>query len=306
MNNPKKTFVILAPKYNHNSAGIVVLHELCDAIISCGYSAHIVLFDTSEPGWKYFLSNEEAYFNNQLKRTPIPNEFGLEWVQQVLNFGITIYPEIINGNPLNAKNIVRYFLNGDGVITGQKSEYTSNDFCLAFSNHYFDNPHAYLIKLITTDEFNDHDAIPFEKRTLDLTYFGKGPRYTNCFRIKNSVVLGSDWPKTKPELAVLLKNTRYLFCWDSQSGISTDAIICGAKVVFLQFEQVTESIINQHEWAPIPYLKGEISINEVSICENPNYNQFRKAFIDKIKASQNQWLANVSNVITKVFSHFSV
>ena len=302
--DPAKTFLVLAPPFAHNSAGNVVLHELCNAIIDCGYTAHIIFIDIKKPEWGYGVSHNPKFYNEGLKRIDIPPELGESWVKSVLDLGITIYPEIISGNPLKARNIVRYFLNSDGAITGSKSLYQPNDFCLAFSKHYFDKPHAYLIKPVLTPEFNGINAPLFDERKLNLTYFGKGHKYASCFRAQDSVILPSDWPKSKAELALLLKNTRYLYSWDSQSSIITDAICCGAKPVLLQFNQISREKLDDHEFGRIPYLVGLIKDGTIDIQDNKDYEILRYQFLKNFRNFENQWIKNVGDVINKIFIHF--
>jgi hypothetical protein len=305
--DPSKTFIICAPPYKGSSAGIVVLHELCDAIVSLGYCAHVILLDTSTPDLSFVLSNEPIHFETNLKYAYVPpDESGSEWIREVLEKGIVIYPEIVIGNPLNAKHVVRYFLNKDGAISGKKSEYQKSDFCLAFSKVFFENPQAILFRPIKSKFFNTVDALPFENRTIDLTYFGKGVKYASCFRVKGSIQLDREWPKTKEELAVLLKNTRYLFSWDNVTSLNSDAFYCGAKVVLLQFAQADETTLANGEAGPEPYLKGLMNGEDVTVVDNPNYDHLRTQFIENMNVFEKDWLKNVQATIDSIFRFFQL
>jgi hypothetical protein len=301
-----KTVLICAPPYQNYSAGIVILHELCDAIVRLGYVAHIILMDSSTGKWSFHVSEDPSFYGAGLQRAAVPPDLGEKWIRQVLDTGITIYPEIIVGNPLNAKNVVRYFLNGDGVITGNKSEYQPNDFCLAFSKMFFEKPNAILYKPIRSPLFNDVNTKPFHNRSLDLTYFGKGPNYVSCFRIEDSVILPRDWPKTKSELAVLLRNTRYLYCWDTVTSTITDAVSCGAKVVLLQFIQADEEKLRQGEWGQIPYIKGKFDGPTLTLIDSPDYDHVRNRFLEKLNKYEREWLTNVSLTLTSIFGYFGI
>jgi hypothetical protein len=59
--DPNKTVLICAPPYQNNSAGIVLLHELCDAIVRLGYVAHMILMDTSTSEWSFCSIPLESY-----------------------------------------------------------------------------------------------------------------------------------------------------------------------------------------------------------------------------------------------------
>lgn len=300
LTDPSRTFLVCTPPYQHNSAGIVVLHELCDAIVRLGYVAHILLIDQQ----KLFISEDPRLYSPELRRVTIPPKLSENWIKQVLERGITIYPEIITGNPLNARQVVRYFLNSDGVITGKKSEYQQHDFCLAYNSVYFKNPHAILTWEKKSPLLNETNAPPWEERSLNLTYIGKGIKYLPCFRIEGSVLLSATWPQTKPELALLLQNTKYLYTWDSQSALNSDAMLCGAKIVFLQFSQASEETLKAGELGPIPYYKANFDGSSLQLIDNPYYEKMRIKYIDKIKKLEADWNNNVGATIDCIFKYF--
>ena len=78
----KWKYLIVTPFYRNNSAGIRVLYELQKHLIRAGYDAKTI---------------------NEISHTAQDDE-------------IVIYPEIVFGNPLKAKKVVRYILNVPGFI----------------------------------------------------------------------------------------------------------------------------------------------------------------------------------------------
>ena len=91
-------FLICAPPYNDKSAGIVVLHELHQDMVNLGYDAHLCIFQNTAFSRMMFTSKTD--------------------LQDIVDNGIVIYPEVIRGNPLRAKRVVRYFLNREGAASG--------------------------------------------------------------------------------------------------------------------------------------------------------------------------------------------
>jgi hypothetical protein len=75
------TFVIYAPPYDENSGGIVVLYQLHDLLIKLGFNSKICIWE------------EEKYL-----------------LPFISHNAVIVYPEIIDGNPLKAKSIVRWLL----------------------------------------------------------------------------------------------------------------------------------------------------------------------------------------------------
>ncbi len=132
-------FVVSAPPYAENSAGVAMLYLLRDELKSLGYDAEIVLFDTIKP-----ISDDT----------------------------IVIYPEVIEGNPLKAKNVVRYFLNREGLASGNRVNPSPDDFILAFNAMFHASPQA----IVRYENLNPHVSLgstPTVDRRLDCTY-GKG------------------------------------------------------------------------------------------------------------------------------------
>lgn len=303
----KRTFLIVSPPYTEKSAGVRCLHELCDALIRNGYDSHIIIIDFS--GSKLFYSNDSKFFSNSLLSSnmeiSIAND--ADFLADLSNNGVVIYPEIIIGNPLNANNVVRYFLNSDGAVTGVNSGYKSDDFCLAFSRNFFDNPDHVLCKPFIHRDINDIGSSPWGERNMDVTYIGKGGGYGDCVRVKNSLEIDRDYPKSKEELAIILKNTRYFYSWDNISSTNTDAIMCGARLVLLQDKPNNRLSIKEQysEFGKMPFLVGNYVNGEVEVEEDENYEATAKIYIANIEASDKNWVEAVGIAAQKILTYFS-
>ena len=62
-------FIVCAPPYLNGSAGVIVLHELCDALVRLGYEAYILLMQYSNGSWNFNYSDDDKFFNKKLKRS---------------------------------------------------------------------------------------------------------------------------------------------------------------------------------------------------------------------------------------------
>jgi hypothetical protein len=300
----KKKFLILAYPYQHNSGGITCLHELCDALVRSGCEAHLLFVD-SKSGQVKYLQNPELFHPNLLRckvNASDPKPYLLDLIQN----GIVVYPEIIVGNPLNARHVVRYFLNGDGVVTGRKSNYSDRDFCLAFSEKFFDNPHAILNKPFIHESFHQNDSPSISERKLDLTYVGKGRTHGKCFRVKDSFEITRQYPATKEELALILRNSRYFFSWDNLSSTNTDALLCGAQLVLLQDKPLDRAFLQNwdSEFGRLPFHKGIVQGDQVRIEINPDYERLRVLYLAKVHKALDAWPAAVKETAQKIFHYF--
>lgn len=159
------------------------------------------------------------------------NPFGklLLFRQQVLPFvsdnTVVVYPEGVYGNPLHAKNVVRWFL---------------------FRNRFPDNPEAYgknELVFSFREHFNDYNLNPF-CRLLTLNYFDKDLYKQTNFSERRGVCYiirkgrnRPDLPKTfdgpviddltEKEKVAVLNRCRYCYDYDTQTFYTCIACVCG-------------------------------------------------------------------------------
>jgi hypothetical protein len=233
-------FIVTAPPYNPKSAGCIMLYLLCDELKGLGYDAEIMQFDKPK---------------------------------KIDDKSIVIYPEVIEGNPLEAKNVVRYYLNREGFASGNRVNASPNDFILSFDKLYYSNPHAFLRYENINPHFYFDGAKPTLERSLDCTYFGKGIMYSNeCKVIEGTIEITRTAPAEKQGLADLLRQTRFLFTYDVCTALNSEAIICGAIVVPLMFHPYKEEELS------FPFA----SAKEDSIYIPDDYEEKRKEYLSRI------------------------
>ena len=87
-------YIIFAPSYNYKSSGCKVLYELDYYLREYGQDSCIVNFEPRN------------YFGERYNVKSL-----MEGVKLIKEGATVIYPEIVSGNPLNAKKIVRWILN---------------------------------------------------------------------------------------------------------------------------------------------------------------------------------------------------
>jgi hypothetical protein len=109
-------FLIYSFNYDWKSGGNLVLHEL-GKILSQDYTTYV--FGTTT------VFNSKAICVNIDKAKEIAIEDNV----------ITIYPEVISGNPFNAKNVVRYVLYYPGWHAGD-NQYSNNELIITYYNEY--------------------------------------------------------------------------------------------------------------------------------------------------------------------------
>ena len=197
-----KPYVILGFPYTHESAGIRALHRLVHELNARGLEAF-----TTAPG-------------------------NPEWDEPLWDGrpGITIYPEVIVGNPLGQRDVVRWALNTPGHLNPDASV-GPDEYLWTWSLRYCNAP------LLTVD-VTDHDL--FHDRDLkdtDTIYFGKGANRgvteLDETRHLTHIERYPNWPETHAETAALLRRTKTLYTYDDCTMIIDEALSCGCRVVLL-------------------------------------------------------------------------
>lgn len=296
-------FLITAPPFTKKSAGIRCLHELCNDLIKLGYDATLILMTGSEPIPNSYLANEDLYFSNELSRNKIQSDNELA---DYLNNGVTIYPEIVTGNPLGAKNVVRYFLNKEAAINGKMVYAEKRDFILSYSKKFHSNANAYLGKIFKNEKCNDLGTLPTLSRGLDVTYIGKGLKETKCVVIPNTIEITREYPRSQNELFLLLRNTRFYFTWDPLSATNADAVRCGAIPVILNFLPFSESEIDELEQGAFPRAIYRFDSDLSFVVTVPDdYFDKRKTYLKMADVHAAHYEENLSKVFSQIENHFN-
>jgi hypothetical protein len=302
----KCKFVVCAPPYVNHSAGIIIMHELYDALIQNGHQAYMAFMHMSEGQWDFHYPVSEQGFAPHLKNIFLDRADYAREVEDALDNGICIYPEIIRGNPLMANRVARYFLYHDGGISGVKSDYTANDYLIAYSAIYIEEPHFVLFKPAIDPSMHDQGAPDLRSRGLDLTFFGKGPKHAECFHVEGSVELSKAWPKTKKELAILLRNTRYLYTWDCHSAVNIDAIFCGVRPVLMQSDQLESDQADVDPDYLRLFLPWSSSREFDKLGEDADYQRVRSNFLGRMSDQSRSWVGNVRILVSDMTDFFKI
>lgn len=291
-------FVIYAPVYSDKSAGVKMLHVLCDALNRRGYQTVVCFMINGQ----VVISNNPLNYGPDLKWYALTDHMEL---RQFIKEGIVVYPEIVSGNPLNAKQVVRYMLNGEGIVAKNKTQASVDDFILAFSASYHPNPHAILNKVSHYEGFNTEGALPTMERNMDLTYIGKGDGYGDCPIVPGSVELTRTWPKNKAELAILLKNTRYFYTWDWCTQTVTDAMLCGAIPVYLSLAPYN-SFDELHPGEAAYEIRASAKIEKGTVLLDipEDYDARIQRFLARYRDALSAFENNVDRVILQMVQHF--
>ena len=97
-------YLVVVPDYRDTSGGIMFLHKLADELCQLGESALIwpLGFTKGQPDWWAGAQTGFKMLPGTASRLARPEDLHAD--------SIVIYPEIVHGNPLGARNVVRWLM----------------------------------------------------------------------------------------------------------------------------------------------------------------------------------------------------
>ncbi|MBD9424676.1 WavQ [Pseudomonas sp. PDM15] len=237
-----KKFLIFAPAYDANVGGAIVLHKLCSLLNSLGYESYLypsfINFEISRMGfWRQLLGlvadyvrGFKRYLTNPALDTPV-------YRGKVTDDFVVVYPEIVFGNPLKAKNVVRWFLHRPGFHTGVvyygqgELHFDFNDFARGFQY-----PGAMIseLRLMIThfpfEIYNENCALPAGERKGVAYCVRKGEDKTGLHLIDEGIKIDG---MSHAEIAEVFKRVRTFISYDSYTAFSVFAAICGTDSIVI-------------------------------------------------------------------------
>lgn len=258
-------FFIMAESYDPNVGGCIVLHKLCDELNRLGYRAKLV------PAYNNFVFNKTNLvipflkFIKEIvrrrKKFRVNREFltPVAKLQEPLSIQdncVVVYPETISGNPLNAKNVVRWFLHHPG--------FHNKDFLYGVDELYFIH-HSGInvprslrgstskleLRIVSypLELYNLNDVS--EKRSGSAYMIRKGIGKNISHDLKDSILIDG---KTHQEIAEIFKKVRVFYSYDPYTAYTTFAPLCGCDAVV-----IPDADVSIDDWLPDAVLRAGIA-----------------------------------------------
>lgn len=205
-NKGNRPYYIVSPSYNNMSSGVRSLHLLCHALNESGMVARMAPV------------GETFYVNHNLN-TPVC----AAWDQFI--DPIVIYPDIIKGNPLGAKHVVRYLMAERGKYGGDK-EFPETDQVWGALPSLADN--VLRIPVCDTNIFYDDNQLRkgtcFYSHKYDkILGYKLLPLTDGMTRLEGSL----------EELANILRRSERCYVYEMTSAM-TEAALCGCPVTLIK------------------------------------------------------------------------
>lgn len=235
-NNP---YYILTDPYTRVSAGIRCLHLLCHALNLRGIPAYVILIGEQKK------ITEEA-FSPDLMTPILTQRIARHHFENGLT-PITVYPEIISGNPYNAPCVVRYILNFPGLLGGQK-EYGDDELCFSYSKVLAAGTRSpeNVLFIPASDTRVFHPPEKPMPRSGSCYYASKYKREHKGALLevtKDSIEITSRMPTSQSpqEIADLFHTCEFFYTYEN-TALAHEATLCGCPTVFLPNEHLEASI----------------------------------------------------------------
>ncbi|WP_279131733.1 WavQ [Photobacterium phosphoreum] len=255
----KKTkIIIFAPSYDENIGGIIVLHHLChlinkselnvEAYIKPSFNNYMMTGDFIKDiksylkiVWRKVLN--KYYFKNKKEfNTPLYNK------NKISDEDIVIYSEMVLGNPLKAKNVVRWLLHKPGYHSGH-IYYETGELYFRFQKGLVNNFDLGLSKLSDNSLYTP--CFPFEIYNIkNVAEIRMGTAYS-IRKGKNKI--HDQHPNdaicidglSHEDIANIFKKVKRFISYDIYSGYMTFAVLCGCEVIVIPDEGISKI-----EWFP--------------------------------------------------------
>jgi hypothetical protein len=145
---------------------------------------------------------------------------------------VVVYPEVVYGNPLKGKNVVRWFLSFN-CYQNDDDAFGKNDLFICFRDIFNDwnlNPKGLQVKLGYFDN-------------LKYRQYNKGHREGNCYilrkgKARKDLPIEFDGPTIdfgmdEEEIVRIMNTCKYCYSYDTQTFYSTIAVVCGCNSIIV-------------------------------------------------------------------------
>lgn len=239
------TFLIWTVPFTHRSSGVRALFRLCHHLNARGHRAAMAPAIADPRALKAYALR--AWLNRLgLSALAGVAPDGLPprgWRTPIhdgpVGDAIVIYPEIVTGNPLGARRVIRWALNDPGLIGGE-THYPDDDLVFVYDplkleviSAIIGRPlgpqHVLWTGLVDPAVIYPDPRVP---KTMDCVFTYKGSALRERFPLPAGVE-AREIEQITPTAAALgdvLRRTRTLYSYDHYSNILREADICGCDI----------------------------------------------------------------------------
>lgn len=269
-------YVIFAPDFVSNSAGIYCLYKLCHDLRNKGYPAAIY----------------GSTCTTETLDAPLISKKDMKKLRHHSDVWV-VYPETVVGNPLDFKNVARWVLNRPGILGGDEI-YDSEEKVFVYSNvyaPYVKNKIQGMLCIPTFDSsifYPPKEEVLEQKRELACYYVGKSTFKEGHFDLTETFEITRESP-AKKELGKLFRSAKVLYSFDNSTALIYEAIACGCPVQIIPDGTQTWEDYKKLEWGTTGIFwdkpADSLTLNDVTIL------------LEKIKSRNTQYQDELNNFV---------
>lgn len=263
----KVEFAVFAPGFDQNVGGYIVLHYLCHLLNKLGHTAHLIpLFSSAEVSpvdaderVRDLFEQREAirrtpYALNPAWNTPIYRR-PLKGIAKRDDL-VVVYPEVVFGNPLRAKNVARWLLHDPG-FHHKDVYFVPGEVHFRYLEMHKAVPMPWIEvaeQLLTVTYVPwEHYQPPPEGSTRNGTAYllrkGKGKPLVH--ELEGSIQIDG---KHHADIGAIFRRVTTFISYDSRTFYSVLAALAGTDSIVIPDEG-----ISLEEWQPDPTLRAGIA-----------------------------------------------
>lgn len=251
-------FIIYSRDFDPNIGGWIALHRLCDLINRAGRTAYIYPITPTFPRKQSLLGLvRSAYTFCQVLKIKSGIGFRtfpgfltpLKVTKNNIENAVVVYPEIIAGNPLGAKNVVRWLMHKPGFWTGVV-DYGPEDLVFYFQEAFYckqlAQPNAGQLQVLHLRD-DIYRQTNFGKRTGTCYILRKGAKRKPVHDLNDSTLIDG---LTHEQIAAVFNRVQMCISYDPYTLYSAYAALCGCTSVVMPEDGVDEAV-----WQPMEELR---------------------------------------------------
>lgn len=228
----KKLIIVYTTPLDIHCGGIVVMHNLVKLVNDLNHPLFYA---------KIFMHNNLIY----------DNQFCTDFAQlnEITENTIVIYPEIISGNPLGAKHVIRWILLNLGIEmpSDHYKKWDANDLVYVWDNQ--DTKNHFMKSLCTpwlNPIFKNNNIDGLRKKTCFLVKKARlYPHFNSRIYIHEKDSINLENVKLE-EVVNVLNKCKYLYCYDLNTAYIPFAILCGCIPIVYPY----------NNYSKVSWLKG--------------------------------------------------
>jgi hypothetical protein len=234
-------FLVYSLEYSWRAGGIVVLNKLAELLAQHGHETYILNGNPNSKSGAVTINLEQA------------KEIALDLKT------VTIYPEVIVGNPLNSKKVARWVLFFPGFYGGEE-KFADSEYVFSYNKAFVENTiykNSLEIKILDTliNEIHDlgmartRDVILLKKGTSNIRYRKwryLRPMMKSLYDLESADNIINE-SKNVAEYNLELNKIRYFISYDNYSYHSILAALAGCiSVVIPDIKKSRESFFDDY------------------------------------------------------------